>query len=140
MTDVSSPYERIGERPALARLVERFYALMDGDPAYAELRAMHGPDLAPMIASLTDFLVAWTGGPRGWFEQRPGACIMSAHARLPAMSLMVANQWMDAMRRAMEECDTGDDGVREAMLDAFERMGRAMAANAQAARNSSAAD
>lgn len=134
MTTAPTAFERLGGRPALARLVTRFYALMDSDPAYAPLRAMHGPDLAPMAASLTDFLVAWSGGPRDWFEQRPGACIMSLHVDMPAMSPDMADQWLHAMRRAVADCDLPDSEIGDAMLEAFERMGRAMAANARRMR------
>ncbi|MEY4869183.1 MAG: hypothetical protein RIS11_377, partial [Pseudomonadota bacterium] len=42
------PFDRIGGREPIARMVDRFYDLMDSEPDFAELRAMHGPDLAPM--------------------------------------------------------------------------------------------
>ena len=73
-----TPYDLMGGRPVVSAMVERFYDLMDTDPAYAALRALHAPDLAPMRASLTGFLTAWLGGPRDWFDQHPGACVMSA--------------------------------------------------------------
>jgi hemoglobin len=121
----ASPYERIGQRPVIAAMVERFYDLMEGDPAYAELRAMHAPDLKPMSASLTDFLMAWMGGPRDWFEARPGACMMSAHSKL-GVTRQTAEQWVDAMRRAA--LDTVEDTVFvDAMMDAFSNMAMGMA-------------
>ncbi len=128
MDNDSLPYDRLGGRAPIARLVERFYALMDSDPAYAELRAMHAPDLGPMTQSLTDFLVAWTGGPRDWFEKRPGACIMSAHGELSGMTPQTAQQWIDAMTQAVMETTPGDSEIREAMLATMDRMCRAMAA------------
>lgn len=120
-----SPFERIGGRKRLSQVVDRFYALMDEDPAYASLRAMHADDLSPMRSSLTDFLTAWMGGPRDWFEQRPGACIMSAHARL-GVTRETADQWVAAMSRALR--DTVDDApLVEAMLGALTQMSRGMA-------------
>lgn len=130
MDEFASPFERLGSRAAIARLVERFYQIMDSDPAYAELRAMHGPELAPMVASLTDFLVAWTGGPRDWFEQRPGACIMSMHVVLPGLARTTATQWIDAMSRAMGEIQPGDAQVRKLVVEALGRMCDGMAARA----------
>ena len=71
-----SPYERIGGREVLQRIVDRFYDLMDSDPSYAALRAMHAPDAelvlvvpqrdaSPVTAALA---AAATNPPRlaGW--------------------------------------------------------------------------
>lgn len=121
----ASPFERIGGRDSLAKLVDRFYDLMDEDPGYAALRAMHAADLAPMRASLTDFLMAWMGGPRDWFEERPGACVMSAHAGL-GITRETAGQWIAAMTRAAHET-IYDPPLVEAMLAAFTQMSRGMA-------------
>ena len=65
----ATPYDRIGGREVLRAIVNRFYDLMDEDPAYAGLRAMHAEDLAPMRQSLTGFLTGWSGGPRDWFAE-----------------------------------------------------------------------
>lgn len=120
-----TPFERIGGRPVLSKLVDRFYDLMNQEPDYAALRAMHAADLAPMRASLADFLMAWMGGPRDWFEQRPGACVMSAHAKL-GITRDTAEQWISAMTRALH--DTVDDPpFTEAMLAALTQMSRGMA-------------
>lgn len=95
-------YDLIGGEPAVRQVVDRFYDLMEDDPAYAQLRALHAVDLDPMRASLTGFLVAWLGGPKDWFDQRAGLCIMSAHREVP-MAEAVARQWAEAMTRAIEE-------------------------------------
>ena len=75
---------------------------MEGDPAYGELRAMHAPDLTRMRKELTRFLSGWAGGPRDWFEQNPGRCMMSVHKPY-AISTTVAAQWAEAMQRAIAE-------------------------------------
>ncbi|RYE58436.1 MAG: globin [Rhizobiaceae bacterium] len=95
-------YELLGGRAVVRSIVDRFYDLMEADTAYAELRAMHAADLTPMRDSLTGFLVAWLGGPRDWFEERPGRCMMSAH-RGVTMTQPTARQWADAMTRAVSE-------------------------------------
>ena len=43
----TSPFERVGGHPAMRAITDRFYDLMEQDPAYAELRTMHAADLAP---------------------------------------------------------------------------------------------
>jgi hemoglobin len=96
-----TPYDMIGGTAPIQEIVDLFYELMETDPAYAELRALHAEDLSPMRASLTAFLAAWMGGPRDWFEQRPGKCLMSAHKGV-TISPETARQWAEAMRRAIE--------------------------------------
>ena len=73
-------------------ITERFYDLMEQDPEFAELRAIHAPDLAPMRESLPLFLAGWAGGPRDWFERNPGKCMMSMHAPFP-INRQTAEQW-----------------------------------------------
>lgn len=121
---VATPYDALGGRDAVATLVNRFYDLMDSEPQYGELRRMHEPDLDPMRDSLTGFLTAWLGGPRDWFEARPGACIMSAHARL-AVTAETARQWNDAMGRALADSGVEED-LRGQINQAFGRMSQGM--------------
>lgn len=131
MTTPSTPFDRIGGRAEIAALVDRFYDLMDGEPDFAALRAIHAPDLTPMRGSLTDFLMAWMGGPRDWFDARPGACIMSAHGRLPGIDQVTGEQWIACMTRAAEPLRARDPDFAAAMLDALADMSRGMAARGQ---------
>jgi hemoglobin len=124
-TAATTPFETIGGAEAVAHFVNRFYDLMESDPAYAELRALHSGNLAPMRSSLTGFLTGWLGGPRDWFDARPGVCVMSAHAAVP-VSRETARQWTEAMQRAI-----ADTGVQPVLADrineAFSRMAMGMA-------------
>jgi hemoglobin len=107
-------------------VVARFYDLIEHFPEYAELRAMHAPDLLPTRLSLADFLGAWLGGPRSWFEQRPGACIMGLHRNLD-ISQQTAAQWVHAMSRAPAE-NRVDPALGHQLQLAFLRMANAVAA------------
>jgi hemoglobin len=120
-----TPFEAIGGEEKVRQLVNRFYDLMDSDPAYADLRAMHAKDLGEMRTSLTGFLTGWLGGPRDWFTAHPGVCIMSAHAKI-AVTPDTARQWVDAMGRALAE-QPMDEAIREAVNAAFSRMAAGMA-------------
>lgn len=122
----ASPFERIGGHAVLRAITDRFYDLMDQDPAYAELRAMHAADLQEMRASLPLFLAGWAGGPRDWFEANPGKCMMSAHGGFP-ITRATAGQWTAAMRRAIAETDVQDRAIGDAMADVLERMATNMA-------------
>ncbi len=113
-TAPTTPFDRLGGHATFEAICERFYDLMDSDPAYAQLRAMHAADLAPMRKSLPLFLAGWAGGPRDWFEQNPGKCMMSAHKPY-VISKAVAGQWAEAMRRAVADVAPEPADLAEAM-------------------------
>ena len=119
-----TPYEIVGGAETVRRIVDRFYDLMDSEHRFAELRALHAPDLAPMRESLAGFLNAWLGGPRDWFARNPGKCVMSLHAAV-AVSALTARQWSDAMRLAIAD-HVPDENLATRMADALEGMARNM--------------
>lgn len=118
---LATPFHRLGGHEAMQAVVERFYDIMETDPACAELRAMHAPDLARMRKSLALFLAGWAGGPRDWFEQNPGKCMMSAHKPY-AITETVARQWGEAMKRAVAEAETSDPQLARAMGGVLEEL------------------
>lgn len=121
----TTPYDQLGGETAVRRFVDRFYDLMENEAEYAALRAMHAPDLAPMRRSLAGFLTGWLGGPRHWFEENVGVCMMSAHGKLP-ISAETSQQWTHAMARALSESGVDAD-LAARMNDAFEKMAGGMA-------------
>lgn len=129
-TRPATPYERLGGRPVLRALVDRFYDLMEQDPAYAALRAMHADDLGPMRESLTGFLTGWSGGPRDWFAA--GKCVMGAHRPL-AITAQTTAEWLHAMGRAVDEVLVASDPeLAAALIDALRQMAAGMAPRARA--------
>ena len=122
----TSPFDRIGGHPVLQAICERFYDLMEQDPAYAELRAMHAGDLGFMRQALPQFLAGWAGGPRDWFEANPGKCMMSMHAPFP-IGRQTAEQWAEAMTRAIAGSEVADRAIADALADVLGRMARGMA-------------
>lgn len=125
-TSASSPYDRIGGLAVLRQITDRFYDLMESEPAFAALRAMHAPDLAAMRESLPLFLAGWSGGPRTWWEANPGKCMVSMHAPF-GINGETAGQWADAMRRAIADVSPDDTAIAEALADVLDRMARGMA-------------
>ena len=119
-----TPFDMIGGAGVVRQIVERFYDLMESETDYAALRAMHADDLAPMRVSLAGFLTAWLGGPRDWFVEHPGVCMMSAHAKL-AIDRETAQQWVDAMRRAVAEAPI-DTELGSKMVEALSSMAQGM--------------
>jgi len=124
--ETETPFDAIGGASTVRRIVNRFYDLMDTDPAYAELREIHAPDLTPTRGSLAGFLDGWLGGPRDWFEANPGRCMMSMHATVP-VSRNSAGQWVDAMGRALDEAEV-EPTLKALIKQAFGNMARNMAA------------
>ncbi len=125
VTTPNTPFYRLGGHETMQAICERFYDLMDSDPAYAELRAMHAPDLAKMRKSLALFLAAWAGGPRDWFEQNPGKCMMSAHKPY-VITPKIAAQWAEAMKRAIADVAPEDAELAKAMGGVLEELALGM--------------
>lgn len=124
--DAVSPYDLIGGMATMRRITDRFYDLMEQEPAYAALRAMHAPDLAPMRSSLPMFLAGWSGGPRDWWEANPGKCMMSMHGPF-AINRETAGQWAEAMRQAITDTAPANTEIAKALADALSRMALGMA-------------
>ena len=106
-----APFESLGGEPGVRALVDRFYDLMDLEPALAGIRALHPTDLQGSRDKLFWFLCGWLGGP-DLYVQRFG------HPRLRARHLPYAigtaerDQWMACMLQAMDEC-----GVEAALAE-----------------------
>ena len=113
----TTPFERIGGEAGVRALVDRFYDLMDLEPAYAGIRALHPTSLDGSRDKLHWFLCGWLGGPPH-YERRFG------HPRLRARHLPYAigtaerDQWMACMREAMREQGLEEAFARQ-LADAF---------------------
>lgn len=98
----SPPFLLLGGAEGVRRLADAFYDIMEREPEFAALRAIHAADLSPMRARLSDWLVQWMGGPRLYAERHPQrGCIVSAHAKF-AIDQRLADQWMACMRQAFD--------------------------------------
>jgi hemoglobin len=102
----SSPatvYGYIGGDAAVRALVDRFYDLMDLEPEYAALRAVHPGTLEDSRDKLYWFLSGWMGGP-DLYQQRFGHPRLRARHMPYAIGVRERDQWMACMTRAMAEC------------------------------------
>lgn len=105
-SDVSrpaTPYDWVGGEAAVRALVDRFYDLMDLEPGYAQLRAIHPATLEGSRDKLFWFLSGWLGGP-DLFVERFGHPRLRARHMPYRIGIAERDQWMACMVQAMDEC------------------------------------
>ena len=117
--DSPTPYELLGGDAKVRELVERFYDLMDFEPAYRELRAVHGSTLESAREKLYLFLSGWLGGP-SLYTDRYGHPMLRARHLPFAIASRERDQWMACMVQAMEETEVPQE-LRQALEQAFFR-------------------
>jgi hemoglobin len=110
-------FDLIGGEARLRELVDRFYDLMDLEPEFADLRAMHPPSLEGSRDKLFWFLSGWTGGPNHYIER-------FGHPRLRARHLPFTiaskerDQWLRCMALAMHELGMPEQ-LKERLMHSF---------------------
>lgn len=113
-------YELLGGAQGLRAVVDRFYELMDTDPAFATIRAMHKPDLGDIRTGLYEWLSGWLGGPQLFSERKGSPCLVGAHLPL-GIDASASGLWTTCMTRAME--DTGiAERYRDVLLPSLGRI------------------
>ena len=112
-----SPYDRLGREPGVRALVDRFYDLMELEPAFAGIRALHPGDLSGSRDKLHWFLCGWLGGPNLYIERFGHPRLRARH--LPyAIGISERDQWMACMMQAMQD-EGVDDGLAQRLTEAF---------------------
>ena len=104
-------YRAAGERDGIARVVERFYDLMDELPVARTIRAMHPADLALSREKLEVFLCAWLGGPNEYRARFGPISIPGVHAHFP-IDEAERDAWLTCMAQAVEEQPWDEDFKR----------------------------
>ena len=98
----AAAFERVGGEAAVRALVDRFYDLMDLDPAYAVLRALHPSTLEGSRDKLFWFLCGWLGGPQHYTDRFGHPMLRARH--LPfSIGVKERDQWLACMHQAMAE-------------------------------------
>jgi hemoglobin len=97
-------FEAVGGEPAVRALVDRFYDLMELEPAFAHLRALHPSDLSGSRDKLFWFLCGWLGGP-SHYEDRFGHPRLRARHLPFAIGIRERDDWLQCMGRAMAEVE-----------------------------------
>jgi len=109
MTDTTAPqadeptaYELIGGAARLRELVDRFYDLMQLEPDFATIHAMHPVPNDSSREKLFMFLSGWLGGPNLFIERYGHPMLRARH--LPfAIGSGERDQWLRCMAMALED-------------------------------------
>ncbi len=97
-----TPFEWMGGESKVRQLVDRFYDLMDLEPQYELLRAVHGSTLDDARDKLFWFLCGWLGGP-SYFEDRFGHPRLRMRHMPFSIGIAERDQWLACMDQAMTE-------------------------------------
>lgn len=124
MTDISdkdprqiTAFDLAGGEARVRQLVDRFYDLMDLEPEFAELRAMHPPTLDDTRDKLFWFLCGWLGGPQHYVERFGHPRLRARH--LPfGIAIRERDEWMACMGQAMQDVGL-DPGLAERLFESF---------------------
>ena len=110
-------YTLLGGDARVRELVDRFYDLMDLEPAYADLRALHPADLSGSRDKLHWFLCGWLGGPDLYVERHGHPRLRARHMPY-RIGIAERDQWMACMVQAMQECAL-EEALAQRLADAF---------------------
>ena len=110
-------FEWIGGEARVKALVERFYDLMDLEPAYAQLRAAHGSELTRARQHLFWFLCGWLGGPQHYTERFGHPKLRLRHMPF-VIGVVERDQWLACMGQAMAETGV-DEKLRARLSESF---------------------
>jgi len=99
-----TPYDRLGGEPAVRKLVDRFYALMDTLPEAEVIRALHPADLSGSRDKLFKFLSGWLGGPQLYINEYGHPRLRARHLPFP-IGEAERDAWLLCMECALAETE-----------------------------------
>ncbi|CAI9000893.1 MULTISPECIES: group II truncated hemoglobin [Burkholderia] len=124
MTDVNddapsqpTAFELVGGEGRVREMVDRFYDLMDLEPEFAEIRALHPASLDGSRDKLFWFLCGWLGGPDHYISRFGHPRLRARHLPFPIASVE-RDQWLRCMAWAMEDAGLPEP-LRERLMHSF---------------------
>jgi len=99
-----SLYERIGGAPALHRLVNLFYDIIENDPEGERLNLLHlrGHGVAHSRIEQFNFLSGFLGGPQLYIEKHGHSNVREMHRHVE-MGPVEKDAWLSCMSRAIRD-------------------------------------
>ena len=112
-----TPFETLGGEPVVRHLVDRFYDLMDLEPRFATLRALHPTTLEGSRDKLFWFLCGWLGGPSHYEDRFGHPRLRARHLPFP-IGIRERDDWLACMAQAMAEAGV-PEALRERLQQSF---------------------
>jgi len=112
-----SAYVLLGGDAKVRELVDRFYDLMDLEPEFAGIRALHPPTLDGSRDKLYWFLSGWLGGPSLYTDRFGHPRLRARHLPYPIAS-GERDQWLRCMAWAMQEVGV-PEALQERLMQSF---------------------
>jgi len=110
-------FELLGGATKLRELVDRFYDLMDLEPEFSGIRALHPASLDGSRDKLYWFLSGWCGGPNLYIEQFGHPMLRARHLPFPIASAE-RDQWVRCMAWAMQDIGL-EDALQQSLLQSL---------------------
>jgi len=107
MSELKTPYDRIGGEKAVRKLCQTFYHIMCETSQTSLIRAMHPTNIHLSEEKLYLFLTGWLGGPPLYTD-------IYGHPRLRARHLSFSigieerDQWLYCMAQALKTMDLNE--------------------------------
>lgn len=112
-----SLFELVGGAVPLRELVDRFYDLMDLEPEFAVLRALHPATLDGSRDKLYWYLSGWMGGPDLFIERFGHPRLRARH--LPySIGIEERDQWLRCMAWAMQDLQL-EQALQQRLMESF---------------------
>ncbi len=117
MSELKTPYERIGGESAVRQLCKNFYEIMSETPKAKGIRDMHPEDITISEEKLYLFLTGWLGGPSLDTDKYGHPRLRSRH--LPfAIGIEERDQWLYCMAHALARLEL-DQLFAEQLISSF---------------------
>jgi len=100
MSELETPYIRIGGEPVVRQLTKTFYQIMSETPQTQLIRDMHPEDIAISEEKLYLFLTGWLGGPQLYTDKYGHPRLRRRHMPF-SIGLEERDQWLYCMAQAL---------------------------------------
>jgi len=101
MSEIKTPYERIGGDEAVRKLCKTFYQIMSETPQTKLIRDMHPENIQTSEDKLYMFLSGWLGGPPLFTDKFGHPRLRGRHMPY-AIGIEERDQWLYCMAQALK--------------------------------------
>ena len=117
MSEIDTPFERIGGKDAVRELCQTFYRIMCDTPQTQLIRAMHPDDIAISEEKLYLFLTGWLGGPSLYEDKYGHPRLRARHLPFP-IGVEERDQWLYCMAQALKTLEL-DEPFAQQLMSSF---------------------